>query len=74
MPFLLLFIVTNTLVVATVAAVTGGRPLAAALLAPLTLAGLALTLRVVVLARPARPTITSLEVRRIVDAAKEETR
>lgn len=74
MRFLLLFLVTNTLVTATAAAAAGGAPLVAALLSPLALAGLALTVRVVVLARPASPPMSRTEIRRLVRAVEEDTR
>ena len=74
MRFLVLFLVTNTLVAATAAAATGGKPLVAALLGPLALAALGLTVRVVVLTRPAKAAIPRAEIRRLVRAAKEDAR
>ena len=74
MRFLLLFLVTNTLLAATAAAATGGAPLLAALLAPLALAALGLTVRVVVLTRPAQTPISRAEIRRLARAVKEDTR
>lgn len=72
MRFLLLFLVTNTLIAATAAAATGGEPLVAALLAPPALAALGLTVRVVVVTRPAKAAIPRAEIRRLVSAAKED--
>ena len=74
MRFLLLFLVTNTLVAATAAAAIGGKPLVAALLGPPALAALGLTVRVVVLTRPAKAAIPRAEIRRLVGAAKEDAR
>ena len=73
MRFLVLFITTNTLVATTAAAATGGRPLVAALLGPLALAALGLTIRVVVLTRPAQAPISRAEIRRLAGAVKEDT-
>lgn len=74
MRFLILFLLTNTLIVATAAAATGGRPFVAALLGPLALAALGLAVRVVVLTRPQRAPITRAEIRRLAGVAKRDTR
>ena len=71
MRFLLLFLITNSLVVGAGAAVTAGATAIAAPLVVLALAGLAVTIRVVVLARPARPaqpSVTRRDLQRLVNA------
>ena len=74
MRFLLLFIITNSLVVATVAASTSGAIVIAAPLGVVAVAGLALTIRVVILARPAQRTLSRSDLRRLVDATRTEQR
>ena len=74
MRFLLLFIITNSLVVATAAAATSGAIAIAPPLGVVALAGLVLTIRVVALARPAQRTMTRRDLRRLVDATRKEER
>ena len=71
MRFLLLFLVTNSLVVAAAAAATAGITAIAASLAVLALAGLVVTIRVVVLARPAQPAVTRRDLQRVVQTAEK---
>ena len=77
--FLALFALTNSLVVGAVAAITAGSAAAATLLVPAAVAGLALTVRVVVWAPPRSTPAPGGDRRRLatshrdlVRAAKEE--
>lgn len=74
MRFLLLFLITNSLVVAAGAAATAGVAAITVPLALLALAGLVVTTRVVVLARPARPAATRRDLQRVVRAEKRAGR
>lgn len=74
MRFLLLFLVTNSLIAATAAAAAGGEPVVAALLAPPALAALGLTVRVVVMTRPARAPVSRADIRRLVGGVGEDPR
>ena len=74
MRFLLLFLITNSLIVATAAASTSGAIVIAAPLGVVAVAGLALTIRVVIVARPAQRTLSRSDLRRLVDATRTEQR
>ena len=74
MRFLLLFIITNSLVVATAAVSTSGAIVIAAPLGVVAVAGLALTIRVVILARPVQRTLSRRDLRRLLDATRTEER
>ena len=74
MRFLLLFLITNSLIVATAAAWTSGAIVIAAPLGVVAVAGLALTIRVVIVARPAQRTLSRSDLRRLVDATGKEER
>lgn len=74
MRFLLLFLVTNSLVVAAGAAAAAGATAIAAPVAVLALAGLVVTIRVVVLARPAQASVTRRDLQRIVGTTKQGDR
>ena len=71
MRFLFLFLITNSLVVAAGAAATAGTPALAVPLALVAVAGLVVTIRVVVLARPAQPAVTRRDLQRVVRTEEE---
>lgn len=75
MRFLVLFVITNSVVVATGAAGASGETALAAVLAVLALAGLLVTVRVVVPACPARRrAVTRGDPARLVDVGQENPR
>lgn len=73
MRFLLVFLVTNSLVVGAAAAATAGATAIAAPLFVLAFAGLAVTIRVVVTAPPAQA-VTRRDLQRVVQAAEKGER
>lgn len=71
----MLFLITNSLVVAAAAAATLGVTALAAPLGLLAVSGLVVTVRVVVLARPAQPPRdTARELQRVILTAPERKR